>query len=47
MNAYYKILILAIDIMMAICLGFEIKEHLEARKKNNTKDVIPEPETVE
>ena len=44
----YKLLILAIDIMMACCLGFEIKEHIDARKEkhNNTVD-DPEPATIE
>ena len=47
MNYFYKALILAIDIMMAITLGMEIKEHIDAWKEKNTKTVDPEPETVE
>ena len=48
MNYFYKALILAIDIMMAITLGMEIKDHLDARKKNkDTKTVDPEPVTTD
>ena len=44
----YKLLILAIDIMMAACLGFEIKEHIDAWKEKNNKTVDdPEPATIE
>ena len=50
MNYFYKLLILAIDIMMAITLGMEIKDRLDARKKNMSNDTTVddlEPETVE
>ena len=44
----YKLLILAIDIMMACCLGFEIKEHIDAWKDKNNKTVDdPEPVTTD
>lgn len=44
----YKLLVLAIDIMMAACLGFEIKEHIDAWKEKNTKTVAdPEPVTTD
>ena len=44
----YKLLILAIDIMMAACLCFEIKEHIDAWKEKNNKTVAdPEPVTTE
>ena len=50
MNYFYKALILAIDIMMAVTLGMEIKDRLDARKKNMSNDTTVddlEPETVE
>ena len=48
MNYFYKLLILAIDIMMAVTLGMEIKDRLDARKKNDTKEVAdPEPVTTD
>lgn len=48
MNYFYKALILAIDIMMAITLGLEIRDRISARKKNkDTKTVDPEPVTTD
>lgn len=48
MNYFFKLLILAIDIMMAITLGLEIRDRISARKKNKDTEVAdPEPETVE
>ena len=48
MNYFYKALILAIDIMMAITLGMEIKDRLDARKKNKDTEVAdPEPVTTD
>lgn len=48
MNYFYKALILAIDIMMAITLGLEIRDRISARKKNDTKEVAdPEPVTTD
>ena len=47
MNTFFKTLTIAIDIMMAICLGLEIKDRL-ARKKNmsNDNDTVADPEPV-
>jgi hypothetical protein len=38
----------AIDILLAITLGMEIKDRLDARKKNmsNDNDLVDEPEPV-
>ena len=50
MNYFYKALILAIDIMMAVTLGLEIRDRISARKKNMSNDTTVddlEPETVE
>ena len=45
-----KVMTVVIDILLAITLGMEIKDRLDARKKNmsndNTVDDL-EPETVE
>ena len=48
MNTFFKTLTIAIDIMMAICLGLEIKDRLDARKKNmsNDNDTVADPEPV-
>jgi hypothetical protein len=47
---FIKVMTVAIDILLAITLGMEIKDRLDARKKNmsndNTVDDL-EPETVE
>ncbi len=47
---FIKAMTVAIDILLAITLGMEIKDRLDARKKNmsndNTVDDL-EPETVE
>ena len=47
---FIKVMTVAIDILLAITLGMEIKDRLVARKKNmsndNTVDDL-EPETVE
>ena len=47
MNTFFKTLTIAIDIMMAICLGLEIKDRL-AQKKNmsNDNDTVADPEPV-
>ncbi len=48
MNYFYKALILAIDIMMAITLGLEIRDRISARKKNKDTTVDdPEPVTTD
>lgn len=48
MNTFFKTLTIAIDIMMAICLGLEIKDRLDARKKNKDTEVAdPEPVTTD
>ena len=48
---FIKVMTVAIDILLAITLGMEIKDRLDARKKNmsNDNDLVdePEPETVE
>ena len=48
MNYFYKALILAIDIMMAITLGLEIRDRISTRKKNKDTEVAdPEPVTTD
>ena len=48
MNTFFKTLTIAIDIMMAICLGLEIKDRFAARKKNKDTEVAdPEPVTTD
>ena len=48
MNYFYKALILAIDIMMAVTLGLEIRDRISARKKNKDNEVAdPEPVTTD
>lgn len=47
---FIKVMTVAIDILLAITLGMEIKDRLDARKKNMSNDNTvdePEPETVE
>ena len=45
MNYFYKALILAVDIMMAVTLGLEIRDRISARKKNKDTEVA-DPELV-
>ena len=48
MNYFYKALILAVDIMMAVTLGLEIRDRISARKKNKDTEVAdPEPVTTD
>ena len=51
MNTFFKAMTVAIDILLAITLGLEIKDRLDARKKNMSNDndtvVDPEPVTTE
>ena len=43
---FIKVMTVAIDILLAITLGMEIKDRIDARKKNNTATVTePEPVT--
>lgn len=48
---FIKVMTVAIDILLAITLGMEIKDRLDARKKNmsNDNDTVddPEPATIE
>ena len=48
---FIKVMTVAIDILLAITLGMEIKDRLDARKKNMSNDndtvVDPEPVTTE
>lgn len=47
---FIKVMTVAIDILLAITLGLEIKDRLDARKKNMSNDTTVddlEPETVE
>ena len=48
---FIKVMTVAIDILLAITLGMEIKDRLDARKKNmsNDNDTVddPEPATTE
>ena len=46
MNTFFKTLTIAIDIMMAICLGLEITDRLGARKQNKSTDTAVDPEPV-
>ena len=45
---FIKAMTVAIDILLAITLGMEIKDRLDARKKNmsNDNDLVDEPEPV-
>ena len=45
---FIKVMTVAIDILLAITLGMEIKDRLDARKKNmsNDNDLVDEPEPV-
>ena len=50
MNTFIKSLTVAIDILLAITLGMEIRDRISARKKNMSNDTTVddlEPETVE
>lgn len=48
---FIKVMTVAIDILLAITLGMEIKDRLDARKKNMSNDNNtvddPEPATIE
>ena len=47
---FIKAMTVAIDILLAITLGMEIRDRISARKKNMSKDTTVddlEPETVE
>ena len=47
---FIKVMTVAIEILLAITLGMEIKDRLDARKKNMSNDTTVddlEPETVE
>ena len=47
---FIKVMTVAIDILLAITLGMEIKDRLDARKKNMSNDTTvddPEPVTTE
>ena len=47
---FIKVMTVAIDILLAITLGMEIKDRLDARKKNMSNDTTVddlESETVE
>ena len=45
---FIKVMTVAIDILLAITLGMEIKDRLDARKKNmsNDNNLVDEPEPV-
>ena len=45
---FIKVMTVAIDILLAITLGMEIKDRLDARKKNmsNDNDLVDDPEPV-
>ena len=45
---FIKVMTVAIDILLAITLGMEIKDRLDARKKNmsNDNDTVADPEPV-
>ena len=45
MNTFFKAMTIAIDVLLAVTLGMEIKDRLDARKKNNTAVTEPEPVT--
>ena len=44
MNTFFKIMTAAIDVLLAVTLGMEIKDRIDARKKNITTPVT-EPVT--
>ena len=48
MNTFIKSLTVAIDILLAITLGMEIRDRISARKKNKDTEVAdPEPVTTD
>lgn len=50
MNTFFKAMTIAIDVLLAVTLGMEIKDRLDARKKNMSNDTTvdePEPVTTE
>ena len=51
MNTFFKAMTVAIDILLAITLGMEIRDRISARKKNMSTDndtvADPEPVTTE
>ena len=48
MNTFFKAMTIAIDVLLAVTLGMEIKDRLDARKKNmsNNNDLVDDPEPV-
>ncbi len=48
MNTFFKAMTIAIDVLLAVTLGMEIKDRLDARKKNmsNDNDTVADPEPV-
>ena len=49
MSTFFKVMTAVIDGLLAVCLGMEIKDRLDARKNNNINKAIdePEPATIE
>ena len=48
MNTFFKAMTIAIDVLLAVTLGMEIKDRLDARKKNKDTEVAdPEPVTTD
>ena len=49
MNTFFKVMTAAIDVLLAVCLGMEIRDRISARKNNKTNETIdePEPATIE
>ena len=47
MNTFFKIMTAAIDVLLAVTLGMEIKDRIDARKKNTDTVAELEPETTE
>ncbi len=45
MRTFFKIMTVAIDVLLAVSLGMEIKDRIDARKKNNIA-AATEPEPV-
>ena len=49
MSTFFKVMTAAIDVLLAVCLGMEIKDRLDARKNNKINETVdePEPATIE
>ena len=49
MSTFFKVMTAAIDVLLAVALGMEIKNRLDARKNNKTNEALdePEPATIE